>query len=74
MLEILTVIVFCWLFFKAAKLALKIAWGGLKLIVSLLLALAIPVLIGCLLFAGGMALLIPLGIVAIVCGLLSAAT
>lgn len=73
MLEILTVIVFCWLFFKAVKLALRIAWGGVRFFVSLLLALAIPVLIGCLIFAGGLALLIPLGLVAIGCGLLSAA-
>lgn len=72
MLEILTVIVFCWLFFKAVKLGLKVAWGGAKIIASLLFAVAIPLLIGCLVFAGGIALLVPVALTAIGFGLLKA--
>ena len=72
MLEILTLVLFCWLFFKAVKLAYKVAWGGAKLLASVLLIIACPLLAGCLLFAGGIALLIPIGIIAAAFGLLKA--
>lgn len=72
MLEILTVILFCWLFFKAIGLAFRVAWGTTKLIASLLFALAVPMLIICLIFAGGIALLLPLALVGIAFGLLKA--
>ena len=70
MLDILVVIVFCWLFFKAIGLAFKVAWGAAKIIASLLLAIAVPMLIGCLLFAGGVILLVPIALIAIAFGLL----
>ena len=72
MLEILTVILFCWLFFKALGLAFRVAWGTTKLIASLLFALAVPMLVVCLLFAGGIALLLPLALVGLALGLLKA--
>lgn len=72
MLEILTVILFCWLFFKTIGLAFRVAWGTTKLIASLLFALAVPMLIICLIFAGGIALLLPLALVGIAFGLLKA--
>ena len=72
MLEILAVILFCWLFFKAIGLAFRVAWGTTKLIASLLFALAVPMLIICLIFAGGIALLLPLALVGIAFGLLKA--
>lgn len=72
MLKILTVILFCWLFFKALGLAFRVAWGTTKIIVSLLFALAVPLLVVCLLFAGGIALLLPLALVGIAFGLLKA--
>ena len=72
MLEILTVILFCWLFFKALGLAFRVAWGTTKIIVSLLFALAVPLLVVCLLFPGGIALLLPLALVCIAFGLLKA--
>lgn len=72
MLEILTVILFCWLFFKALGLAFRVAWGTTKIIASLLFALAVPLLVVCLLFAGGIALLLPLALVGIAFGLLKA--
>lgn len=72
MLEILTVILFCWLFFKALGLAFRVAWGATKIFASLLFTLAVPLLIVCLLFAGGIALLLPLALVGIAFGLLKA--
>lgn len=72
MLEILTVILFCWLFFKAVGLAFRVAWGTTKIIASLLFAVAVPMLVLCLLFVGGIALLLPLALVGIAFGLLKA--
>ena len=72
MLEILTVILFCWLFFKAIGLAFRVAWGTTKIIASLLFAVAVPMLVLCLLFVGGIALLLPLALVGIAFGLLKA--
>ena len=72
MLEFLTVILFCWLFFKALGLAFRVAWGTTKIIASLLFTVAVPMLVICLLFAGGIALLVPLALVGIAFGLLKA--
>ena len=72
MLEILTVVLFCWLFFKAIGLAFRVAWGTTKLIASLLFAVAVPLLVVCLVFAGGIALLLPLALVGMAFGLLKA--
>ena len=70
MLEILTVILFCWLFFKALGLAFRAAWGAAKIIAALLFTVAVPMLVLCLMFAGGIALLLPLALVGIAFGLL----
>ena len=72
MLEILTVILFCWLFFKALGLAFRVAWGTTKVIAALLFTAAVPLLVICLLFVGGIALLLPLAMVGIAFGLLKA--
>ncbi len=72
MLEILAVVLFCWLFFKAVGLAFRVAWGTTKLIATLLFALAVPMLIGCLLFAGGILLVLPFALVGIAFALLKA--
>lgn len=64
MLEFLVIVLFCWLFFKAAGLAFRVAWGLAKVIASLLLTLAVPLLILCLIFAGGIALLVPVAMIA----------
>ena len=70
MLEIILVIGFCWLFFKALGLAFRAAWGAAKIIAALLLTVAVPMLVLCLMFAGGIALLLPLALVGIAFGLL----
>lgn len=65
MLEILTVVVFVWLLVKVIGLALKLTWGAAKLIVGLLVALALPVLVLCLLFVGGLALMVPIAVIGV---------
>jgi hypothetical protein len=72
MLDLIVSILFFWLFFKAIGLALKMTWGITKFFASLLFTVALPLLIGCLLFAGGVVILIPLGLVALAFGLLKA--
>ena len=72
MLDVLLVILFCWLFFKAAGLAFRMAWGTAKILASLLFAVAVPLLVLCLIFAGGIVLLLPLALVGAAFGLLRA--
>ena len=72
MLEFFVTILFCWLFFKAIGLAFRVAWGTTKILASLLFAVAVPMLIAGVLFAGGILLLLPLILVAIAFALLKA--
>lgn len=46
MFELLTLIVFLWLFVKAIGLVCKITWGLAKVVAVILFALALPSLIG----------------------------
>ena len=70
MLEILTIVLFCWLSIKLLGLFFRMAWGIAKLIATLLFIIALPLLVLCLIFAGGMLLLIPLGLIALAFGIL----
>ena len=72
MLDLIIVVAFCWLFFKAIGLAFRMAWGLTKIIASLLFIVAVPLLIACLVFAGGLLLLIPMALVGIAFALLKA--
>ncbi len=72
MIEILTVLVFIWLLGKAIGLAFKLTWGLAKCIASVLLVLAIPALVLCLIFAGTLALLLPLALVGLAFGIVRA--
>ena len=72
MMELLLVILFCWLFFKAVGLAFRMAWGTAKIIASLLFVIAVPLLVLCLVFAGGLVLLLPLALMGIAFGLVKA--
>ena len=74
MLEFLTVILFCWLSVKVLGLAFRMAWGAAKIAGTLLFALAVPLLVLSLLFAGGVFLLLPLALVGAAFGLLRACT
>ena len=73
MLELILTVAFSWLFFKAIGLLFKAAWGISKIIASILFAIAVPVLALCLLFAGGIALIVPVILIALALGLLKAA-
>ena len=70
MMELLAAILFCWLFFKTAGLAFRMAWGVAKIIASILFTLAVPLFILCLIFAGGIFLLLPLAMVGVAFGVL----
>ena len=72
MLELLTVIVFIWLLVKTIGLAFKLTWGLAKGIAAILMAVALPLLIVCLIFAGGIALMLPVAVIASAFGILKA--
>lgn len=74
MFELLTVVIFVWLLIKVARLAFQLTWGVAKVIASLLMVLAVPVLIVCVLFVGGMALLIPIAVIGIAAAIIKACT
>ena len=72
MFELLTIAIFIWLLVKAVGLAFKLTWGVAKIAASILIGLAFPVLIVCLVFAGGIALLVPIVMIGIAAGILKA--
>lgn len=72
MLDFLLVILFCWLFFKAVGLMFRVAWGTAKILASVLFMIAVPLLILCLVFAGGVFLLLPLSLIGVAFGVLKA--
>ena len=72
MFDLVVLALFVWLFVGAVRLAFRVTWGLAKIIATVLFTLALPLLIGCLLMAGGAALLIPLVLVGIACGILKA--
>ena len=72
MFELLTVVFFIWLLVKAIGLAFKLTWGVAKIAASILIGLAFPVLIVCFVFVGGIALLVPVVMIAIAAAILKA--
>ena len=70
MFELLTIVVFAWLLFKTIGLMLRLTWGMAKIIAAIILVLAFPSLLVCLLFVGGIALLIPIAMVALAAGII----
>ena len=72
MLELLFTVVFVWLLIKTIGLTLKITWGAAKIVASILMVLAVPVLLVCFVFVGGLALILPIAIVALAAGVLKA--
>ena len=57
---------------KSIDLAFKLTWGVAKIAASILIGLAFPVLIVCFVFVGGIALLVPVIMIAIAAGILKA--
>lgn len=64
MFELLVILLFIWLSVKTIGLAVKLTWSVAKLLASILFVIAIPALIVCVLFAGGLLLLVPVLLVA----------
>ena len=72
MFEIITLLLFCWIFVGAIKLTFKVAWGLAKVVAVILFILSLPSLIGCLLYASGIILLLPVALIGLAWGLLKA--
>ena len=72
MFELVIIALFIWLLVKAIGLAFKLTWGVVKIVASILIGLAFPVLIVCFIFVGGIALLAPVVMIAIAAGILKA--
>ena len=70
MFELLVIIVFVWLLIKAIGLAFKLTWGMAKIVASILMVLALPLLIVCLLFVGGAILIVPVAMIGIAAGIM----
>lgn len=73
MLNLLIIALFCWLFFKALGLAFRMVWGAAKIAASGLFAVAVPLLVVCLIFAGGLVLLVPVALMGLAFWLLKKA-
>ena len=72
MFELVTLFVFGWLMVKAVGLAFRLTWGFAKVAASILMAIALPLLVVCMVFAGGIALLVPIVVIGIAVGILKA--
>ncbi len=70
MFEFIVIVLFIWLSVKAIGLALKLTWCAAKILASLLFVIALPLLIGCILFASGVILLLPVLLIAAAVGIL----
>ena len=74
MLGFISALLTVWFFAKAVKLVFKMTWGVAKLAATVLLVLAVPALILCLIFASGLLFLVPVGITAAAFALVKAFT
>jgi len=72
MFELLVLIIFIWLLINSIKMVFKLTWGIAKVIAGILMVIALPVLVICLVFAGGIVLLAPLAVIGIAFGILKA--
>lgn len=69
MFELLIVMIFIWLMGKTIGLAFRLTWGVAKVAAGILMAIALPVLVVCFLFAGGIVLLLPLALIGAALGI-----
>jgi len=74
MLEILMLIFCIWLLGRIIGLCFRMAWGTAKIAVSVLMTIGSILLVCCLLFAGGILILIPAVILCVAFGILKACT
>ena len=69
MFEVMIIVAFAWLSLKTVGLAFRLTWGAAKIAASVLFVLAFPALFAGLIFAGGLMLLVPLGMVGLAFGI-----
>ena len=74
MFELLVFVLFVWLFVKSIGLTFRVTWGLAKITAVILFALAVPALFVCILVIGGVAILIPVALVAAAFGILKTCT
>lgn len=72
MMELIICLLCFWLFWQVLRLSAGLAWGIAKVLAVVLMVAAFPVLVLCLLFAGGVLLLVPLAVLALAWGILRA--
>ena len=72
MFELLTIVIFIWLLVKTIGLAFRLTWGMAKIIATIMMVIALPVLVICLVFVGGLALMIPIAVIGMAFGILKA--
>ena len=72
MFEVLIIALFAGLFVWGIRLICRVAWGLAKLTAGVLLALALPALVGYLTLSGGIMLLVPIGLLSMATGILKA--
>ena len=72
MFELLVLVLFCWIFFGSIRLMFNVAWGLAKILAVILFIMALPSLIGCLLYASGIILLVPVALIGLAWGILKA--
>ncbi len=72
MFELLSIAVFIWLLAKAAGLAFRLTWGVAKVVASILMGIAVPLLVVCVVFVGGLTLLVPLAVIGLALGIVKA--
>ena len=72
MFELLTTVIFIWLLVKTIGLAFRLTWGMAKIIATIMMVIALPVLVICLVFVGGLALMIPIAVIGMAFGILKA--
>ncbi len=72
MFELLVGIAFIWLLIKSIGLAFRLTWGLAKIVASILMVLALPLLIVCFAFFGGIVLMLPVLMLCAAFGILKA--
>ena len=72
MFGLLVIIAFIWLLIKIIGAMFKVAWGLSKVIASILMIFALPLLIVCFIFWGGITLAFPIILLCIALGMLKA--
>ena len=70
MFELIVIILFIWFSIKAIGLAIKLTWCAARIIASILMVIALPALILCILFASGVILLLPIIMIAVAVAIL----